>query len=88
MAMVTSTEAHAKVVKVDASAALKIPGVKGIVTHKDVVNNIHDGVEIIASDEVQFLFISHYKQLFRLQSIINSTKEKLFQGKYYVYGLV
>ena len=41
MAMVTSTETHAKLLEV---AALKIPGVKGIVTHKDVVNNIHDGV--------------------------------------------
>ena len=52
MAMVTSSEPHAKVLKIDASAALSMSGVKGIVTHKDAVNNIHNGAEIIVSDVV------------------------------------
>ena len=52
MVMVTSSEPHAKILRIDTSAALSIPGVKGIVTHKDAVNNIHNGAEIIASDVV------------------------------------
>ena len=52
MVMVTSSEPHAKVLKIDASTALSMPGIKGIVTHKDAVNNIHNGAEIIASDVV------------------------------------
>ena len=52
MVRVTSSEPHAKVLKIDASAALSIPGIKGIVTHEDAVNNIRNGTEIIASDVV------------------------------------
>lgn len=54
LAMVTSTEAHAKIVKIDTSVALGMPGVKGVTTHADAVNNIHDDVEIFASDVVRF----------------------------------
>ncbi|KUO52732.1 MAG: hypothetical protein APF76_14115 [Desulfitibacter sp. BRH_c19] len=34
-----STVAHAEIIKVDSSKALKLPGVKAIVTHKDVPKN-------------------------------------------------
>ena len=54
LAMVTSREAHAKILRIDLSAASSMPGVKGIVTHEDVGNNIHNGAEIIASKMVRF----------------------------------
>ncbi|KAF9200620.1 hypothetical protein BGZ49_009139 [Haplosporangium sp. Z 27] len=57
-AMVLSSRAHAKIVSIDTSAALAIPGVKAYYGHKDVPGNnvwgaaMFDDEEIFASEEV------------------------------------
>ncbi|XP_025022291.1 aldehyde oxidase [Python bivittatus] len=58
MAVVTSTRAHAKILAIDISEALKEPGVVDVVTAKDIPGKNGDGKEeVFAEDEV--LFIGH-----------------------------
>ncbi|KAK3093911.1 hypothetical protein FSP39_021700 [Pinctada imbricata] len=57
LALVTSSKAHAKIVNIDASEALKMPGVVDFVCHKDVPGENHWGSvmpdeEMFASKEV------------------------------------
>eukprot|EP01105_Mastigella_eilhardi_P006354 TRINITY_DN17960_c0_g1_i1.p1 TRINITY_DN17960_c0_g1~~TRINITY_DN17960_c0_g1_i1.p1 ORF type:complete len:1327 (-),score=359.53 TRINITY_DN17960_c0_g1_i1:111-4091(-) len=58
-AYVTSTRAHARIIKIDASAALAIPGVHAVVTAKDVpgcnlLGSLKNDEEVLASKEVVF----------------------------------
>ncbi|XP_015676292.1 aldehyde oxidase isoform X2 [Protobothrops mucrosquamatus] len=58
MAVVTSTRAHAKILAIDISEALKEPGVVDIVTAQDIPGKNGDGKEdVFAEDEV--IFIGH-----------------------------
>ena len=61
MALVYSTKAHANIVSIDFSDALKMPGVHGHVTHDDIpgaklVGSIVHDEEMFASKTVSFLF--------------------------------
>uniref|UniRef100_A0A8C6XX60 Aldehyde oxidase 1 n=1 Tax=Naja naja TaxID=35670 RepID=A0A8C6XX60_NAJNA len=58
MAVVTSTQAHAKILAIDSSEALKEPGVVDVVTARDIPGKNGDGKEdVFANDEV--IFIGH-----------------------------
>uniref|UniRef100_A0A670Y181 Aldehyde oxidase 1 n=1 Tax=Pseudonaja textilis TaxID=8673 RepID=A0A670Y181_PSETE len=58
MAVVTSTRAHAKILAIDLSEALKQPGVVDVVTARDIPGKNGDGKEdVFANDEV--IFIGH-----------------------------
>ncbi|XP_026523709.1 aldehyde oxidase isoform X3 [Notechis scutatus] len=58
MAVVTSTRAHAKILAIDLSEALKEPGVVDVVTARDIPGKNGDGKEdVFANDEV--IFIGH-----------------------------
>ncbi|XP_007494654.1 aldehyde oxidase 4 isoform X1 [Monodelphis domestica] len=53
LAVVTSTRAHAKILSIDISEALKFPGVVDVITAKDVPGeNNHEGEILYAEDEV------------------------------------
>uniref|UniRef100_A0A3Q2HAI9 aldehyde oxidase n=1 Tax=Equus caballus TaxID=9796 RepID=A0A3Q2HAI9_HORSE len=53
LAVVTSTRAHAKIVSIDASKALALPGVVDVITAEDVPgNNNHKGEVLYAQNEV------------------------------------
>ncbi|XP_044524994.1 aldehyde oxidase 4-like [Gracilinanus agilis] len=53
LAVVTSTRAHAKILSIDISEALKCPGVVDVITAKDVPGeNNHEGETLYAEDEV------------------------------------
>eukprot|EP00045_Choanoeca_perplexa_P015367 m.192536 g.192536 ORF g.192536 m.192536 type:complete len:1321 (+) comp16963_c0_seq4:154-4116(+) len=59
-ALVGSSKAHAKLVEVDATAALEMEGVKAFYTHKDIPGSNYWGVEeqdelLLAVDEVGFI---------------------------------
>ncbi|XP_063147934.1 aldehyde oxidase isoform X3 [Candoia aspera] len=58
MAVVTSTRAHAKILAIDVSEAMKEPGVIDVVTASDIPGKNGDGrEEVFAEDEV--IFIGH-----------------------------
>lgn len=62
LALVTSKRAHAKIVHIDASAALLIPGVLGFIDHRDIPGQNKWGAlvpeeELLASEEVIGLLI-------------------------------
>ena len=52
MAFVLSTKAHARIVKVDASAALEMPGVVDYVDHRSVPGPNNTGYYIIQDEEI------------------------------------
>ena len=57
MALVKSSKAHAGIVSVDTSVAESMPGVHGVVTHRDVPGSNITGAavqdeEVFATDEV------------------------------------
>ena len=65
-----SPHAHAKILRIDASAALKVPGVKAVVTGQDVGRSGRIGLyladrEVYASDRVRFVPIglNEYRRL-------------------------
>ncbi|KAJ1965923.1 hypothetical protein GGI12_000444 [Dipsacomyces acuminosporus] len=59
MALVMSQKAHARIVSIDASKALELPGVQKVLTAKDVPGsnkwNIFHDEEILPSDEVHYV---------------------------------
>ena len=64
MALVVSTTSHAKLLSVDASRALQMPGVVAFIDHKDVPGNNNFGLlaqdqQVFAVDKVCYLFLLH-----------------------------
>ena len=62
MALVTSTNAHAKILDVDTTEALRMPGVVDYISHSDVPGNNKTGFmaedeEVFASEEVLIKYI-------------------------------
>ncbi|XP_070789374.1 aldehyde oxidase isoform X1 [Pituophis catenifer annectens] len=58
MAVVTSTRAHAKILAIDISEALKEPGVVDVVTARDIPGKNGDGKEDVFADN-EVIFIGH-----------------------------
>lgn len=54
LAFVKSTEAHAEIESIDTAEALAMPGVHGVVTHRDFLKNQLDMYILLAEDKVLF----------------------------------
>ena len=65
VALVTSRRAHARIVKVDPSGAVSLPGVHGFIDHKDIrgqniMGTAFNDEEMFASSKVR-IFIKHHQ---------------------------
>lgn len=63
LVMVRSSQAHAKILKVDTSEALEVPGVVGLVSHEDLTAAKSD---VFCSDTVS-----------QFQSVVNSNSQHI-----------
>ena len=56
LAFAKSTEAHAEIVSVDASEALYMPGIHGIVNYRDIKKNQLDMFIVLAHKKVRLRY--------------------------------